>query len=299
MRIRLLALLLVALALWSCRRQEDQVGSRGAPLVLVLSPAHGADAARVKELEKLLEAESGLELELRVAPSSDAAVRMAGSPNTDAALLTLFEYLFCRQLYGVNAGLRVRRKGGAETHHGELVVKKGSGIAKLTDLDGKKMAYVDRYSTTGYVLAAKLLADAKVNVTPSFAGSHEAALSEVRAGRAAGAATYAGATAGMADLESVATTPEMPNEPVFFRSGLDPEKRRKLAAALSAVAGREDGKRVLGGMANIEGFAPTDDAAYDAAKALIGSIGQSVKNLIPNGWLVANEKESKPGDLAP
>ena len=297
--VRTLACLLALVVSSSCRRDEGLVGTSGAPLVMVLSPGHGTDAVRVRELERLLSRESGLTVEVRVAPNSDSAVRMAGSPNTDAALLTLFEYLFCRKLFGVSAALRVVRKGGATEHHGEILVKSDSEAKSLADLRGKKVAFVDRYSSTGYVLPSKLLLDRGVNVEPVFTGSHEAALAELRAGHAAAAATYAGAGAGSGDLRALASTPEVPNEPVFFRSRLAPDKRRQMVDALARIARSDDGKRLLAGMADVEGFVPTTDDDYAAARALITSIGQSERDLIPRGWTLSNEQERKPGDLAP
>ncbi len=290
---------LAATLMLSCRRDQKSLGASGAPLVMVLSNAHGAKSAEVRELETLLRRESGLAIELRVAPSSEAAVRMAGNPNTDAALLTLFEYLFCRQLHGVSAGLRIVRKGGATMHHGEVVVAKNSGIRTLADLGGRKFAFVDRYSSTGYVLPAKELEDAGVKVERVFAGSHEAALAELRSGRVAGAATYAGASATMPDLVAIASTPDIPNEPVFFRKDLDADKRQRVTQALMRVAESNDGKRILSALADIEGFRETSDRDYDQAQALISSIGRSVKDLVPSGWIVSNETERRPEDLAP
>jgi phosphonate transport system substrate-binding protein len=293
------SLLVVALLVVACRRDEQSVGDQSSPVVMVLSPAHGSDPARVRELGAALERESGLRVDLRVAPNSESAVRMAGSPNTDVALLTLFEYLFCRQLYGTSAALRVVRKGGATTHHGEILVRADSDARSLTDLRGKTMAFVDRYSSTGFVLPSKLLLDSGVKVEPLFTGSHEAAIAAVRSGRAAAAATYAGAAAGSGDLRALARTAEIPNEPVFFRAGLGADKKRRLVAALERIAASAEGQRILGGIANIEGLVPTTDADYQSARALISSIGRSERDLVPSGWTLANEQEQKPGDLAP
>jgi len=295
----LLLVLCVALSMLGCRRDERQVGSRESPLVLVLSNAHGGDAARVQELQKLLEQASGMSIEIRVAPNSEAAVRMAGSPNTDAALLTVFDYMFCRQLYGVKAALRVVRKGGAKSHHGEIVARRASDVKTLQDLDGKSIAYVDRYSSTGYLLAAKLLADAHVRVEPVFSGTHENAVAALKSGKTAAAATYADAVAGDPDLTVLAHTPDLPNEPLAVRKDLDATKRNKLVEAFTKIAAEPDGKRVLEGIANIEGFAPTSDAEYSPAAELISSIGKSVKDVVPRGWTLSNEQERRPGDLAP
>ena len=134
---------------------------------------------------------------------------------------------------------------------------------------------------------------------PVFTGSHEAALTELRAGHTAAAATYAGASVGSSDLRTLASTPEIPNEPVFFRPKLPADTRQRIIDALMRIASSEDGKRLLDGMANVEGFVPTTDGDYDSARAMITSIGRSEPDLIPSGWTLSNEQERKPGDLAP
>jgi phosphonate transport system substrate-binding protein len=297
-RRALLCLLLSALAL-GCRRDEGAVGSPASPFVMVISPAHAAPAERLAALERFVSEQSGLAFQVRIAKDAEEAVRMAGSPNNDAGLLPLFEYLFAQKLYGVEAGLQVVRKGGAKSYQGEVVTRAEGGPRTLAELAGKKIAYVDRYSTTGFLLAAKKLADAGVRVEPVFAGSHAAALEALRNGRVSAAAVYAGAARGDTSLASIATTETIPNEPVFFRAGLDPEKRRRVSEALIAFAQSEEGRAVLAEMADVTGFEPAGSADYAAAFALIQSAGKSVRDLVPRGWLVANERERSPQDLAP
>jgi phosphonate transport system substrate-binding protein len=288
---------LAATATVGCRR--EQVGTKSDPFVLVLSPAHGTHAGKVARLQELLARESGLAVEIRVAPSSEAAVRMAGSVNTDAGLLTLFDYLFARRQYGVVAALRVERSGHSQKHRGEIVVSKSSGIETLAGLAHKRIAYVDRYSTTGFVLAANELKSAGVEVEHVFMGSHEAALAALRAGKVDAAATYEGALHDDPKLLVVTHTAFIPNEPVFFRKGLAAELRTKVTRALERIAGQPSGQAVLTGVADITGFSPTTDSAYDEAYEIISAAGKSVQDLVPRGWLLANENQRRPGDLAP
>ncbi len=301
LRARMLVLLLAAacaLAL-GCRREESALGKPETPLVLVLSPAHGKSPAAVQRLEQFLGIQSGLAVEVRVAKDAEEAVRMAGSPNTDAALLTLFEYLFARKEFGVEAGLRVVRAGGELSHQGEILVATDSALKSLADLEGKRIAYVDRYSTTGFLLPAKKLADAKVRAQTQFAGSHAEAIAALKSGRVDAAAVYVGAAKGDPKLRSITTTDRIPNEPVFFRAGLPRETRDKLTAALRAFAATDDGRATLQEMADVTGFTSVSDRDYDAAFSLVQAAGKSVKDLVPRGWLLANERELGPADLAP
>jgi phosphonate transport system substrate-binding protein len=283
----------------ACRREEASVGKQESPLVMVLSAAHGKQPERVKALKDFVAQHSGLAFDVHVAKNGEEALRMVGTPNTDAGLLTLFEYLFAHKQYGVEAGLQVVRRDGARTHEGEILVRADSAERSLADLAGKKFGYVDRYSTTGFLLAAKKLADAKVRVEPVFSGSHPAALDALRSGRVAAAAVYVGAAKSDPAFVSIAKTEPIPNEPVFFRAGLDPDKRRRVSEALIAFAASDAGRAALSDMADVTGFVPITSREYDAAFAMIQAAGTSVRDLVPRGWLVANERDRSPADLAP
>jgi phosphonate transport system substrate-binding protein len=290
---------LSSLMLGACGREQSAVGKPQSPLVMVLSPAHGRKPERVKALRDFVADHSGLAFEARVAKDGEDALRRVGSPNTDLGLLTLFEYLFAHQQFGVQAALQVVRHGGARTYQGEILVRADSKQRTLSDLDGAKIAYVDRYSTTGFLLAAKKLADAKLRVEPVFTGSHAQALTALREGRVAAAAVYVGAANDDPAFLSVSKTEPIPNEPVFFRAKLDADRRRRVTEALIAFGASEPGRATLAEMADISGFVPVTSADYDAAFALVQAAGKSVRDLVPRGWVVANERDRSPADLAP
>jgi phosphonate transport system substrate-binding protein len=290
---------LSSLILAGCGREQAAVGKPQSPLVMVLSPAHGKQPEHVKALQDFVAKHSGLAFEVRVAKDGEDALRRVGSPNTDAGLLTLFEYLFAHKLYGVDPALQVVRRGGARTHQGEILVRADSKHRSLADLDGARIAYVDRYSTTGFLLAAKKLADEKVRVEHVFSGGHAQSLAELRAGRVAAAAVYVGAAKDDPALLSLSKTEPIPNEPVFFRADLEPDRRRRVTEALLAFGASDPGRAALAEMADVSGFAPISSAEYDAAFALVQAAGKSVHDLVPRGWLVANERERSPADLAP
>jgi len=265
--------------------RERNVGAPGTPVIFMLSPEHGnpgrLDAGERRALADGLRAASGLEVEVRVAATPIAAIEAFGG-EADVGLLSLFEYLLARLEYGVEARLQVLRGEGADAYAGEILVRAPSRVRKVEDLAGKRIAYVDPHSTSGFIFPAKLLADAKVSVVPEFAGSHEKALERLREGEVDAAATYAGAAAGK-PFRAIARTPPIPDEPVFFRRGFPEEKRERLAAALERVAATPEGRRLLGDVAAITGFKPATDAAYADVLAVIRAAGKTVYEVVPEG----------------
>ncbi len=266
--------------------ERDRVlGTAAAPIVVVLSREHGARAtpADLVALDVFLEAHTGLVFEVQVAPSAVDAIQSFGDARADVGLLKLFEYLLAHAEYGVEARLRVLRAGGAPDYTGEIVVRAGAPIRTLADLAGKKIAYTDRFSTSGFVFAAKLLADANVRPAVEMAGGHPEALARLKAGHVDAAATYAGACAADPALRVVATTAPIPGEPVFFRRHVNGAVKDRVAAALVAFASTPEGRRVLSDMAGVAGFEPATDASYDPVLAAIQAIDSHVADLVPEG----------------
>lgn len=299
-------LLLLPIGIWltgvvpGCKgRNLENVGEAGTPFVFVLSPSHSADRAKLQKLEAFVEANAGMHLEVRVAPSQAKAIAGAGSHGADAWLLPLFDYLFSHQEHHAQAGLRLVRNGGATMFKGVIVVRKDSGIEKLEQLADQSIAFVDRYSTSGFVYPAKLLREAKVSPKPVFAGSHEAALEQLRSGKVGAAATFIRAAEADPALRVIATTGPIPNEPVFFRQGLDASKRDQFINALIAFSKTPEGADVLREIGDIEGFEKVDDLAYQAAHDDIRGADRHVQDLVPKGWWIHHQNRAPLSAYAP
>ena len=183
--------------------------------------------------------------------------------------------------------------------HGEIAALRGGPVARLEDLADRTVAFVDRQSTSGFILPELLLARAGVSVTPLFAGTPEAAVAELRAGRAAAAALRHGAVEGASDLVVLATTPEIPNEPLWVRAGFPPEARDRLARAFTDVAASADGARLFAGVANVVGFTRVDPRVYVETHAAVEQVGKRVADLVPGGWWIRHHNAAQPGDLGP
>lgn len=299
-------LLLLPVGVWltgvvpGCQgRNLEDVGEAGTPFVFVLSPAHDAKQASIDRLEAYVAHETGLHLEIRVAESQAKAVAGAGSHGADAWLLPLFDYLFCHQEYGAQAGLRVLREGGATSYTGVVVVRADGDIKRLQDLEDKSIAFVDRYSTSGFVYPAKLLREAGVHPTPVFAGSHRAALAQLRAGKVDAAATFAHAVKSDDELRVITTVGPIPNEPVFFRPGLDAAKRDLFVKALVAFSKTPAGREVLHEIADIDGFQPVEDIAYKSVHDDVRGADRQIQDLVPKGWWIHHHNRAPLSDYAP
>lgn len=163
-------------------------------------------------------------------------------------------------------------RGGAR-YHGSIVARRDSGIRTLRDLAGHSFAYVDRSSHSGFgypnrLLAAQGLDPVRLFSEIHFAGNHDRCLDGVLDGLYAAGAVSELALADPAraarverELTVVATTEDIPPDPVVVRSDLDPEVCRRLSAALIDAPRRPGGAEAIAGLARtlgIEGFEPVD-----------------------------------------
>jgi phosphate/phosphite/phosphonate ABC transporter binding protein len=286
----------VALSVAVATRGRATAGQPRDPFVLVVSAGH-ANAEAGERLEAALAARTGLAIDVRVARDPEAALEVVGTAAVDAGLLPLFAYVLARQEFGVVAALQVVRGDGARDYGGVLLVRDDDPITGVAGLAGKRVAYVDRASTTGFLLPARHLADAGVAVEPVIAGSHDQALAELRAGRVTAAATHDGDA--RPGLRVLARTGAVPNEPVFFHRDVPVEVRDKIVAALIDLGATGDGDQLLRDVGGITGFVPVTDDAYAAAHELLAATQRRLDEVVPGAWRLRDRRQMSPGNLGP
>lgn len=292
-----ICLIAVAVLLMKSRHEahERDLGESGRPILFVLSPDHGRQVTPNQRavLADFLRKESGFNVEVYVAETPlDAIEAFGGGPRVEAdmGILNLFEYTLARNEYKVEAARQVLRKGSSTGYAGVIVVRSDGLIRDLAGLGGKTIAYTDPFSTSGFVFAARSLADAGVNLRHVFAGNHEQAVAQLRAGQVDAAATYDAMVRNDPSFRIIARTDTIPNEPVFFRSGLRPDKRDRLAAAIDRFAKSSDGPAILSAVADIEGFRAITDLHYAPVLETARAAGRSVYQLVPEGLRVESRR---------
>lgn len=175
---------------------------------------------------------------------------------------------------------------GVAWYRGIIVVRRDSGLDGVGDLRGKRFAYVDPQSASGYVYPRALLIDRGVNpahffARTFFAGDHSRVIAAVLQGRADGGATYDNAlriaeAAGLPahELKVILETDPIPHDAIAVRAGLDPGLTQRLLAALLAVNHTPEGRRVIAlNKKGLTGFAAADDATFDVVRRVAREAG--------------------------
>jgi phosphate/phosphite/phosphonate ABC transporter binding protein len=168
---------------------------------------------------------------------------------------------------------------GSTTYPGLIIKRFDSHINSLADLEGKRFAFVDSTSISGFVYPRAMLIDKGVNPERFlkeviFAGSHEKVISAVLLGAAhAGATDDAAVAAAKAkglptfDLEVLAKTEPIPYDAIAVRVGLDDVLVQQVQTALVKLDKTPAGRDViLRSKRKLTGYVPTDDTGFDAVR---------------------------------
>ena len=165
------------------------------------------------------------------------------------------------------------------TYRGLIIARKDSGLRNVGDLEGKRFAFVDPTSASGYVYPRAMLVEK--GVTPEryfketiFAGGHDKVIAAVLDGRVDAGAIYDGALGvakakGMAtdNLVTLSSTDPIPYDAIAVRLGLDETLVRKIQAALVDLAKSEAGRQVIAhSKKKLTGHVIADDSLFDVVR---------------------------------
>ena len=189
-------------------------------------------------------------------------------------------------------------------------MKNDSPIQKLTDLENKKIAFVDAGSTSGYLLPMKMLKDAGINPKEIvFAGKHDSVIMMVYQGTVDAGATFYVAPSGSAselaagggeiqdarrlvktqypDVEQkiriLQLSEGIPNDPIIFREGVPAEMKEKITAAFIDFIHTPEGKVAFDKIFGVTDLKRASDADYEPVRQMIETVGDAVDRMMKKG----------------
>ncbi|MCS7301960.1 MAG: phosphate/phosphite/phosphonate ABC transporter substrate-binding protein [Bacteroidota bacterium] len=281
---------------------QAPVGSASRPIQLMLTPSveNQKVTTSADSLVAYLHRATGLHFTAAVPSSYIVVVESFGSGAADIAITNTFSYVLAHEKYGANAALMVVRRGGETHYRGQIIAHKESGIRRIEDLGGKRFAFVDAASTSGYILPKALLDRHGIRLGQTlFAGRHDNVVTMVYQRQVDAGATYYSppdpATGEILDARArvkthfpdvfdkvriIALTEEIPNDPIVFRRDFPPALRDMIVRALLEFQKTPTGRRILYDAYSIEGFAPASDRDYDRLRELIRNFGGDLRALL-------------------
>ncbi len=281
---------------------EGSLGSYSNPIKIYFTPSVDADriSFNAKSLTDFLHNETGYYYRTAVPASFIAVVEAFGTDKVDVAAINTFSYLMANAKYGAEAKLRVVREGEQTSYKGQFIARANSGINSIEDINGRKMAYVDPSSTSGYILPKAELDDKGIKPSETvFAMRHDNVVMMVYQGQVDAGATYYAPpdlkTGKIMDarmrvmqqfpdvalqVKIVGFTEDIPNDPWVFRKSMNEAMKEKIIAALLKFVQTPEGKKALFDIYDITGLIPTKDSDYDGLRAVLEKQHINFENLV-------------------
>ncbi|WP_170006778.1 phosphate/phosphite/phosphonate ABC transporter substrate-binding protein [Bacillus fonticola] len=285
--ISTMLVLVLAFTLAACGSSSGSE-EEGRPEVLKIGfvPSQDSDtiADTVQPLADKLGEELGMEVEASVMTDYNALIEGMGSNNIHLGFIPAFGYVLASQEYDVNVILKSIRFG-SDTYKAQYLVRSDSGIESLEDLKGKRWAYADATSTSGFLFpAAQLmeefdLADTNELTTEFFSeaiqvGGHDTAAVEVYEGGADVATTFDDVRTQleeeypdiMEQLTVLDYTAEIPNDTISVTKELDPEFVQEIKDVFLSFNEDKEMIEIMNEVYNWDAIAEASDEEYQVVR---------------------------------
>ena len=233
----------------------------------------------LKPISDYLSERLGVKVEAFTASNYIGVVEGLGSGSVDFGIIPPFSSLLAQKQSNAKPILTSKGKTGKPGYTAELYVRKDSGIKSLQDVKGKKVAFVDPSSSSGYIYPGAMLVEAGLNldkdISYQFSGGHDKSLQLLLNKDVDVIATFDGVEDRYAkdfpqaktDIQKLATSDMIPGVMVTTSSKMDKELQEKLEKALREVENDPKMKELFTKMFSITGFTDVDQDAYKKVEA--------------------------------
>ncbi len=238
---------------------------------------------RFRLLGEYLSRKTGVKVDFTILSRYGNIIERFNAEHMDGAFFGSFTGALAIRKLGVVPLARPVNLDNTSTYRGYLFVKKNSGIRNARDMKGKRMAFVEKATTAGYIFPRAFLRENGITDIDHyfsdvfFAGSHDAAIQAVLSGKAdIGAAKHSMYDRVRRedlrvdrDLVVIAESPWVPSNGLCVRKGLSEPLKQKLKRALLGINSDPEGENILkafGALKFIENTAKDYDPVFELAK---------------------------------
>lgn len=268
----------------------NELGSAGNPIKMAFVPSQDSQKvlASGEPIGAALKEITGLTFQVSVPTSFSAVIEAMGASQVDVGWLNPFGYVLARDKYGVNVILATVRQG-SKSYRAQIIVRADSGITSIDQLRGKKFAFADPVSSSGFLYPTALFLskgyDPKTFFSEVvFAGGHDKVVIAVYNKQVDGGSTFGDSVDGgpptdartlvqrtlpdvLQQVKPIATTERIPNDTVSVRKDLPAPLTKLITDGLLYLQTTPEGQKYLKDLYNINGLAPADNADYDSLRS--------------------------------
>jgi phosphonate transport system substrate-binding protein len=218
-----------------------------------------------------------------------------GAGKVDLAWITPLAFVRATQKNSGVAALSKAMRGTSLFYRAVFITKSGSPLTSLAQLKGKKVAFVSKNSTSGYLFAREMLKKEGLNADgffadEQFAGDHPAVCKLVREGKVDVGATFGDEPAEgkpveatgctdvppLSDFHVIASTGNLPNEVIAARDFFPPARVNDVIAAFGRMNSTPEGKKVLEAF-RVDGWGVAVDGDFAPVLELLSAKKDSKK----------------------
>lgn len=241
---------------------------------------------RLEPLISLMKQKLGVDVQLKFAPDYAQFTRNMASSDYDLAFCAPVQYISAHASAGYMAVLRPVRYG-ADTYSGIFITTRPD-ITSIEQLRGRRIAFVDQQSTSGYLFPLGLLAASGIqprDIQPFFLKGHDNVVLNVLNNQYDAGACYEGAQTRYGgdragELRIVGSTEPIYNEPIAmspkFRDGRA-EMAEKVIRFMTSLHDTEEGRAVIEKYGNgVSRFVPATDTDYNSVRTYTAGLPQDI-----------------------
>ena len=256
---------------------------QGRPLKLSRIPHITQEATRQENepLAAYLSQRMGQKVVLDIPKDYDAVIDQLARGEVDIAILAPLSYVVAKKRMPELVLVAQLVAEGSGQYWSYIVTAADGPIKALPELAGKSFAFVDRRSTSGYLLPLGMLHAAGVKIGPaSFVGSHPDVVDLVLRHKVDAGAIASTTFGHMRDanlkerLRILAKSDTVPFDAVVVQPSLSKDVVALLRATLLELNTRtQEGRAVLQGHTLSNGFVEANDATYDGVRKTVERVG--------------------------
>lgn len=286
---KLVLAILTLVLLASCGKKKEEVK----PLVMGLVPVANSEKLTedIAPFHEMLSKNMGIKVEGFIASNYVGVVEALGTGTVDFALIPPFAYMLANKKNGSEALLSTLDKHGENGYYSVLIVKADSGINNIKDLAGKKFAFVDPSSTSGYIFPAVILKDngldIEKDIQAQFSGGHDKSIQLLINGDVDAIGTYERAINKYLkefpnldkQLKILIKSDLIPGVTLTVSPKVDKETKEKIIKAFTEVGNSEEGKAILSDLFGIHGFQTANPESYQVIAEKLEKMGIDIEKI--------------------
>ncbi|MBV2167470.1 MAG: phosphate/phosphite/phosphonate ABC transporter substrate-binding protein [Bdellovibrio sp.] len=289
---------LTALLVFSNAQAAETSTTEASPSAITIGVIPGGNPENLREqglaLAKELQGKLNIPVNIYVSKNYAGLVEAMKTKKVDFAFFSSLTYVFAEQQ--AQAKVLLKKVWQEPFYYSAIITPKDSGIKKLKDLKGKRIAFVDDKSSSGYlypqVALKKLGLNEKDFKEVAFTGNHQASIQFLEAKKVEAAAVFSDDEKGTqgawvkfasdkkAQYRILWMSAPIPNDPFCVRQDfydLYPKTTHTLMFALIDILEQSRNKNTYSEILGSRDLMPATSKQYDPVREMVKALNIELK----------------------